>query len=166
MWAPSDKEKAMMKTDSRGYLFTIDIEHPLTSSKGRVAEHRRVAWEEWGPDEQVCHWCGAVLRWKGRLLVDRLCVDHLNADKLDNAPSNLVASCQMCNAHRSKAPHRCVRRARQQLTAAVKDGDPDRIRIVRAALKRVSALERRRKALKSIAAEPIAGSAGRNTSHS
>jgi hypothetical protein len=68
--------------------------HPLAQANGWVFEHRAVLFERFGPQAQECHWCGVSLEW------DAICIDHLNEDKGDNRPENLVISCNRCNRAR------------------------------------------------------------------
>lgn len=59
-------------------------------------------YEKLGPGAHPCHWCGMALRWKvGQRDSDALCADHLDGDTLNDAPSNVVASCRGCNANRA-----------------------------------------------------------------
>lgn len=87
----------------RGYVLIKDASHPLAQVNGWVYEHRVVAFSTFGPGVQECGWCGIALEW-GR----DLHVDHLNHDRADNVPENLLVSCRPCN------------------TARKKDGDPAR----------------------------------------
>ena len=68
---------------------------------GKVFEHRKALWEKLGCQSlncvHECHWCGASLSW------DSIHSDHLNGDKLDNDPENLVPSCMSCNMRRGRA---------------------------------------------------------------
>jgi hypothetical protein len=64
---------------------------------GREYEHRIVLRAVIGGDPHPCHWCNRMLAWG----VD-LHVDHVDHDKLNNDPRNLVPSCQPCNNSRSR----------------------------------------------------------------
>jgi hypothetical protein len=74
----------------------------LSSSGYRLAvgckeyEHRVVLLAVIGPEPHPCHWCNRMLTWG----VD-LQVDHLDNDKLNNDPHNLLPSCRACNVARS-----------------------------------------------------------------
>lgn len=75
--------------------------HPLASKSGLMLVHRKILFDEigWGP--HPCHWCGVHVDWRvGRDAIKSLVVDHLDHDKLNNALSNLVPSCNYCNGHR------------------------------------------------------------------
>jgi HNH endonuclease len=60
-----------------------------------VYEHRYVLYERLGDGPQQCWWCGREVRWK-----KDLDVDHLDYDKSNNDPANLVPSCRACNIGR------------------------------------------------------------------
>lgn len=54
-------------------------------------------------DNHTCQRCGKTQADEGRVLV----VHHLDHDKMNNAPENLVAACQKCNvwaSHHRDAP--------------------------------------------------------------
>jgi NUMOD3 motif len=55
-----------------------------------------------GPGPQFCHWCKQEIYWHPKHRCDRLEVDHLDRNGLNNSPSNLVASCQPCNTRRGR----------------------------------------------------------------
>ena len=80
--------------------------HPL-AHRGAVREHRKVLYDAVGPGPHECHWnetygCGRIsLEWGG-LQGDSLCVDHLDHDRTNNAPENLVPSCIACNLRRGR----------------------------------------------------------------
>jgi len=57
-------------------------------------EHRKVMYDMLGPGPQTCFWCGVTLEWPEAV------VDHLNEDKQDNRPENLVVACNNCNRAR------------------------------------------------------------------
>lgn len=87
--------------NSNGYYTVVAIGHPLANEHGRVYEHRLVLYQEIGPGEHKCHWCGALVRWlRGQRLRDGIVSDHLDGDKANNAPDNLVAACHACNSNR------------------------------------------------------------------
>lgn len=75
--------------------------HPVATSRGLTLLHRKVLYDAIGPGPHPCHWCGTPVAWKrGREAIKALVVDHLNHDKDDNDPGNLVPSCNACNGHR------------------------------------------------------------------
>lgn len=81
--------------------------HTLATSLGRIPYHRFVLYEALGqPVASKCHWCGYVLPWKTGLIgayTHVVNADHLNADKSNNEPGNLVPACYWCNANRGWA---------------------------------------------------------------
>lgn len=95
-----------------GYREIFDPSHPLAQAGGGVMEHRLVLYEKIGPGEHVCHSCGKKVSWEhdwgGSRRDGALVVDHLDFDKLNNNPDNLVPSCFACNARRHqqrRCPH-------------------------------------------------------------
>lgn len=76
---------------TKGYKIVKAETHPLSMANGWAFEHRIVAYEKYGPGIQKCHWDGVELTW------NQVVVDHLNEDKLDNRPDNLVTACNSCN---------------------------------------------------------------------
>lgn len=86
-----------------GYRVLNNPAHPLARAQGKVLEHRAVLYDSIGPGAHPCHWCGARLGWdlvNGR---GGLNVDHLDDDKLNNDPANLVPACLDCNTKRGTA---------------------------------------------------------------
>jgi hypothetical protein len=70
-------------------------DHPLACRDGRVSAHRIVLYDEIGDRRVPCFWCGVPLTWDSGL-----CVDHIDHDRHNNHPTNLVPSCNSCNAGR------------------------------------------------------------------
>jgi hypothetical protein len=87
-------------TFRKGYLFlTGQQDHPIANADGTLAEHRKVLYDAIGPGPHECHWgCGRLLEWGGR---DGIHADHLDGDKTNNTPENLVVSCGPCNCLRA-----------------------------------------------------------------
>lgn len=85
-----------------GYRVHHDPSHPLAVAQGKVLEHRAVLFGVIGDGSHQCHWCSADLTWHGPA-ESRLNVDHLDHDRLNNDPANLVPSCLDCNTKRSAA---------------------------------------------------------------
>lgn len=85
---------------NNGYVFLSGQDHPL-SRRGAVYEHRKVLYDKIGPGVHQCYWCSRDLEWGGR---GGLQADHLDGDRLNNNPDNLVPSCTGCNMKRSPKP--------------------------------------------------------------
>lgn len=91
--------------------------HPLANKYGLVWEHRAVLYDKIGPAPQVCHHgCGNRIVW---FVVDPvkndprlIYADHLDFDRGNNSPDNLVPSCYRCNQARG------LTRRHQMLTTA------------------------------------------------
>lgn len=81
---------------SHGYIILYAKDHPLTVSSSYVYEHRAVYYNKHGVGPFPCHWCSAVVGWHN------LHIDHLDDDKANNSPDNLVASCPGCNTDRGR----------------------------------------------------------------
>jgi HNH endonuclease len=130
------KARVLRRVD-RGYVVLRVPEHPLAND-GWVYEHRLVLYEQQGPGPQECWWCGAELHWDDR----DLNVDHLDYDRSNNDPDNLVISCRACNMGRgagcdpegwaiSMATRRVLRRHAEEFSKEVArmrarlDGVPD-----------------------------------------
>lgn len=82
-----------------GYRIIKAHGHPVATSQGKAYEHRVVLYEKLGQGPHPCHWCGKRMPWKGGAAV-AINVDHLDGDRLNNSPDNLVASCLDCNTKR------------------------------------------------------------------
>lgn len=95
----------------RSYKVETCKGHPLARAHGRVYVHRRVLFDEIGPGEHPCHWCGKVVRWSTRGDQDGLYPDHLNGDGADNRVENLVPSCGRCNTTRGVQSREAALRA-------------------------------------------------------
>jgi hypothetical protein len=84
--------------DAHGYRRFAARNHPLSTTNGAgVAEHRLVLHAKLGAGEHPCHWCGRPLRW-GR----DLRAHHVNGDRDDNRPANIVPACASCILQRSR----------------------------------------------------------------
>ena len=86
-----------------GYRVLHDRSHPLATAQGKVLEHRVVLFEKIGDGAHPCHWCRTIVAWGEGPAGSRLNVDHLDANKLNNDPGNLVPSCLDCNTKRAVA---------------------------------------------------------------
>jgi hypothetical protein len=76
------------------------LDHPLAGPDGLdpVAVHRLVVWEKLRGEDAPCHWCSDPLEWGSTLHVD-----HLDNDKDNNNPANLVPSCDKCNGSKGNS---------------------------------------------------------------
>lgn len=76
--------------------------HPLRPEGGSIAEHRLALYEKIGPGPHSCHWCGKQISWGIPPSADG-CIDtdHLDNDRRNNDPANLVPSCHRCNIIRT-----------------------------------------------------------------
>lgn len=82
-----------------GYRVISVPGHPLATAQDKALEHRVVLHSVIGGGIHGCHWCGKSLTWRGHAAT-RINVDHLDFDRLNNVPSNLVPSCLDCNTKR------------------------------------------------------------------
>jgi hypothetical protein len=84
------------------YRSTYSPDHPLAQADGRVPTHRLVLYDKIGTGVHACHWCGRAVRWIGGGRGDQLVADHVDGDRWNNDPANLVPSCHRCNSHRGR----------------------------------------------------------------
>lgn len=79
--------------------------HPVAPTSGIATVSRLVLYDKIGPGPHPCHWCGAEVAWivgGGPATPGYLLADHLDWDDQNDAPENLVPSCNHCNAHRTR----------------------------------------------------------------
>lgn len=78
--------------------------HPLALNSGRVFIHRVVLYDKLGDGGHPCHWCGTIVYWNKSYPKDKdaLLVDHLDHDRHNNHPDNLVPACNSCNSKRRR----------------------------------------------------------------
>lgn len=89
---------------SHGYWLKAMPGHPLAFANGNVLEHRAIVYDLHGAGEHPCHWCSRIVDWSIEFPAPgALVVDHLDGNRINNDPSNLVISCQPCNTARAKA---------------------------------------------------------------
>ena len=94
-------------TGALGYrLLTVNPGHPLLAfGQHRIFEHRAVLWEKYGPGSHPCHYCGQSLDWlPGQMTRDgKITTEHLDGDRGNNDPTNLVVACHGCNVRAGQA---------------------------------------------------------------
>ena len=81
---------------SDGYIITRMPEHPLARHRGYVYLHRAVLYDAIGAGGHPCHWCGSLVVWEDGSLT----ADHLDWNRENNDPANLIPSCLACNSKR------------------------------------------------------------------
>jgi hypothetical protein len=81
---------------SHGYQIRTVPGHPLADARGAVYVHRLTLFDTIGPGTHACRWCHNPVTWG----VD-LEADHVNHQRDDNRPANLVPSCHGCNTRRA-----------------------------------------------------------------
>lgn len=93
-------EGHVYKDKKSGYEIYIGYNHPAALACGVTRYHRIVLWEKIGGGEHPCHWCGKIVSWDKPMHTNwhyALIVDHVDWDKTNNDPSNLVPACNDCN---------------------------------------------------------------------
>lgn len=78
-----------------GYWQIRAPDHPASFQGGLIFVHRQVLYDKIGPGSHECHHCAVAVTW----FID-LEVDHLDHDKSNNDPNNLVPCCVDCNRGR------------------------------------------------------------------
>lgn len=86
---------------ANGYVSVYNPTHPIATKSGNVLEHRIVLYEKIGSGTHPCHHCGRMVTWMAPI-PDRLETDHLDFDRANNHPANVVPSCFGCNSHRHR----------------------------------------------------------------
>jgi hypothetical protein len=76
-----------------GRLVVIRQGHVLTPPSGKMLNARLVLFDKIGYGPHRCQWCATPIGWRYDLTAD-----HVDGDTLNDAPSNIVASCLPCNS--------------------------------------------------------------------
>lgn len=98
---------------SGGYLLAYAPGHPLARGRcPRVYAHRVAFYAKHGDGPFSCNWCAIGVNWDG------MHVDHLDDDKTNNNPANLVPSCPTCNQQRGKHKAQAAHRAKTGITVS------------------------------------------------
>jgi len=103
LWVRAPAGSGSLRKD--GYRMMTASAHPLADRHGMVLEHRMVLFDKIGPGEHPCHWCGLILTWQPGITPTAIISDHLDSDRANNDPANLVPSCNPCNVRRSSRRH-------------------------------------------------------------
>ena len=103
------KYRGQKVVDPKGDYVTLATQTGHSVARGsRLEEHRKVLFDKIGPGTHPCHWrdvygCGKnSLEWGS---ISGICADHLDGDKRNNHPDNLVPSCNSCNLRRGRLGH-------------------------------------------------------------
>lgn len=90
--------------DTKRYIQRKIPNHPIATKNGRVLLHRAALYDKIGPGEHPCHWCGEIVSWEKSYPKhpDALIVDHLDHDRHNYSPENLVPACNPCNSQRRR----------------------------------------------------------------
>lgn len=73
--------------------------HPLAADRSRsVSVHQLILWDKIGSGTHPCHYCTAPVTWNAPPhSPGRLESEHLDRNRLNNSPENLVPCCHRCN---------------------------------------------------------------------
>lgn len=86
--------KPVVVMPGKGYIYIYDPYHPLATSQGYVAEHRKVVFDRYGLELPDCEICGKPTNW------ETCHIDHIDCVVSNNAQENLRPVCRPCNTTR------------------------------------------------------------------
>lgn len=97
-------EDPVRLVDPKRYLQRKLTNHPLAGKNGRVYVHRATLHDSCASENQPlpCYWCAQTVYWSHSDIKKRLVVDHLDHDRHNNTPENLVPACNSCNVKRTR----------------------------------------------------------------
>lgn len=104
-----DPSKHLHLINQNGYVNNGYVIVGTNDKTCKFGKHRLILFDKIGPGEHACHHCGKLVSWDVSIHRDRahsddhtraLVSDHLDFDKLNNDPDNLVPSCNLCNSTR------------------------------------------------------------------
>lgn len=76
-------------------------------------------YDKIGPGGHLCRWCATPVNWTASGGEELLITDHLDFDRANNDPANLVPSCNPCNVRRNRLSTE-ERAARGRVAAAAR----------------------------------------------
>lgn len=96
---PTRAQPRSVHPGAQGYMVQHNPDHPLADANGTVYYHRLVMWDRLDGQPTTCAFCARAIGWSvpGG---DSISVEHLDGDRQNNHPLNLVAACFSCNAKR------------------------------------------------------------------
>lgn len=109
-WRTANEGLRYIEEES-GYENWIGFNHPIANASGMTRYHRIVLWNKIGPGTHPCHWCEKPVSWNINYHEsprDSLVVDHLDWNKSNNSPDNLVPSCNPCNVSAARRKPRVL----------------------------------------------------------
>lgn len=75
--------------------------HPIAPPSGLVPVARLNLYDKIGPGVHPCNWCDDPVSWDApRYSPEELMADHVDWNTSNDAPGNLVPSCNTCNSNR------------------------------------------------------------------
>ena len=96
-----DPEPPRPVPNQKGYLTQRMPDHPTANVQGRAYLHRVALWDRLDGREPECAFCHVRLVWGGTES-NSVTVEHLDGDRTNNHPLNLVAACPSCNTKRAR----------------------------------------------------------------